>query len=149
MSHLIASRLGGARRRLRICSPVITSAPILGSLAEVPGHLDCRIVYDRTQMAEVLRQWGEDPHARWKAPLFETAIRRLPSASKLTTPYHPGSVHDYMHAKLVVADDTVILGSYNLSHSGESNAENVVELRDAVLADRLAAYVDAVFTRYA
>jgi phosphatidylserine/phosphatidylglycerophosphate/cardiolipin synthase-like enzyme len=53
-----------------------------------------------------------------------------------------------MHAKVVVADDTSFLGSFNFSRSGERNAENVLEVRDAALADRLAAYVDGVRGRY-
>jgi len=57
-------------------------------------------------------------------------------------------VHDYMHAKVTVADDTVFVGSFNLSHSGELNAENVLELEDPQLADRLAAFVDEVRNKY-
>ena len=53
-----------------------------------------------------------------------------------------------MHAKLTVADDVVFLGSFNLSRSGETNAENVLEIADAGLADELAAYVDALRARY-
>ena len=53
-----------------------------------------------------------------------------------------------MHAKLTVADDLVFLGSYNLSRSGELNAENVLEVKDAQLAEQLAAYVDGVRERY-
>ena len=53
-----------------------------------------------------------------------------------------------MHAKVTVADDTVFVGSFNLSHSGELNAENVVELTDPQLADQLAAFVDEVRARY-
>jgi phosphatidylserine/phosphatidylglycerophosphate/cardiolipin synthase-like enzyme len=53
-----------------------------------------------------------------------------------------------MHAKVTVADDRVFVGSFNLSHSGEMNAENVLELEDAALADRLAAFVDEVRARY-
>jgi phosphatidylserine/phosphatidylglycerophosphate/cardiolipin synthase-like enzyme len=53
-----------------------------------------------------------------------------------------------MHAKVTVADDTVFLGSFNLSRSGERNAENVLEFRDAQLADRLARFVDDVRARY-
>ena len=53
-----------------------------------------------------------------------------------------------MHAKVTVADDTVFVGSFNLSHSGELNAENVVELEDPQLADRLAAFIDEVRGRY-
>jgi phosphatidylserine/phosphatidylglycerophosphate/cardiolipin synthase-like enzyme len=53
-----------------------------------------------------------------------------------------------MHAKLVVADDVVFTGSFNLSHSGEKNAENVLEIRDTELAERLAGYVDEIRARY-
>jgi phosphatidylserine/phosphatidylglycerophosphate/cardiolipin synthase-like enzyme len=53
-----------------------------------------------------------------------------------------------MHAKVTVADDTVFVGSFNLSHSGELNAENVLELEDAQIAERLAAFVDEVRGRY-
>jgi hypothetical protein len=42
----------------------------------------------------------------------------------------------------------VFLGSFNLSRSGEENAENVLEIEDAELADRLAAFVDALRLRY-
>jgi phosphatidylserine/phosphatidylglycerophosphate/cardiolipin synthase-like enzyme len=57
-------------------------------------------------------------------------------------------VHDYMHAKVTVADDTVFLGSFNLSRSGEENAENVLEIADAALAERLAGWIDELRARY-
>ena len=53
-----------------------------------------------------------------------------------------------MHAKVTVADDWVFAGSFNLSRSGERNAENVLEVHDAELADQLAAYIDEVRERY-
>jgi phosphatidylserine/phosphatidylglycerophosphate/cardiolipin synthase-like enzyme len=53
-----------------------------------------------------------------------------------------------MHAKVTVADDTVFAGSFNLSRSGELNAENVVEVHDAELAERLADFIDEVRERY-
>ena len=49
-----------------------------------------------------------------------------------------------MHAKVVVADDIAFVGSFNFSRSGERNAENVLEVRDAGFADRVAAFVDDV-----
>ena len=57
---------------------------------------------------------------------------------KPSTQYTPETPHDFMHAKVTVADDVVFAGSFNLSRSGEMNAENVVEVHDAELADRLA-----------
>jgi phosphatidylserine/phosphatidylglycerophosphate/cardiolipin synthase-like enzyme len=151
MAHLIADRIAHARRRVRVCSPVITAGVILGTLADLAraARVDFKGVYDRTQMAEVLGQWRVDPHAGWKGPAFQTVSTILPFASKVTTPYSPTSVHDYMHAKITVCDNTVFTGSYNLSHAGEDNAENLLELDSPSLADRFVAYVDALFARYA
>jgi phosphatidylserine/phosphatidylglycerophosphate/cardiolipin synthase-like enzyme len=53
-----------------------------------------------------------------------------------------------MHAKVTVADDIVFTGSFNLSRSGERNAEDMLEIHDAALADRLASYVDDVRVQY-
>ncbi len=53
-----------------------------------------------------------------------------------------------MHAKVTVADDVVFVGSFNLWHSGELNAENVLELADAGLAERVAGFIDGVRGRY-
>ena len=65
-----------------------------------------------------------------------------------STPWRPGATHDYMHAKVTVADHIVFLGSYNLSNSGKMNAENVLEIHDPALAERLAGFVDSVRARY-
>jgi phosphatidylserine/phosphatidylglycerophosphate/cardiolipin synthase-like enzyme len=53
-----------------------------------------------------------------------------------------------MHAKCVVADDIVFVGSFNLSRSGEKNAENVLEIESAPLADQLAVFIDTIHARY-
>jgi phosphatidylserine/phosphatidylglycerophosphate/cardiolipin synthase-like enzyme len=151
LAHRIAKAIGAASRRVRIASPVISSAPILGTLAQVAsdGKVDLAGVVDATQIHEVLEQWHENGNAEWKAPLLRTSLTRAPFSGKVTTPYAPGSVHDYMHAKVTVADDTVFVGSFNLSHSGELNAENVLEFEDAHVAERLAAFIDEVRARYA
>jgi phosphatidylserine/phosphatidylglycerophosphate/cardiolipin synthase-like enzyme len=151
LAHRIAKAIGAATRRVRIASPVISSAPILGTLAQAAsdGKVDIAGVVDATQIAEVLEQWHENGNADWKGPLLRTVLSRAPFSGKRSTPYAPGSVHDYMHAKVTVADDTVFVGSFNLSHSGELNAENVLEIVDAQIAERLAAFVDQVRSRYA
>jgi phosphatidylserine/phosphatidylglycerophosphate/cardiolipin synthase-like enzyme len=150
LAHRIAKAIGSARRRVRIASPVITSAPILGTLAQAASDakVDLAGVVDATQIDEVLAQWQANGNADWKGPLLRTVLTRAPFSGKRSTPYAPGSVHDYMHAKVTVADDRVFAGSFNLSHSGELNAENVLEFEDQELADRLAAFVDDVRLRY-
>ena len=148
LTHRIAKKIGHAQR-VRICSPVITSAPVLATLAQAiaDGRADIAGCVDRTQVDEVLRQWGADGNVAWKIPLLRQVLAGSFSG-KNSTPWAPGSLHDFMHAKVVVADDTAFVGSFNLSHSGEKNAENVLELADAGLASRLSAFVDEVRSRY-
>ena len=153
LAHRIARRLGQAQRRIRIASPVLTSGPILGTLAELSanhshGRPDIAGVLDATQVAEVIHQWRTKPHVGWKEQALRSLIEHVPFSGKQSTPWTPESVHDYMHAKVVVADDAVFLGSFNLSRSGESNAENVLEIEDAELAERLATFVDEIRGAY-
>ena len=150
LSHRIAKACDRARRRIRICSPVLTSGPILGTLCQIAseGKVDLAGCVDQTQIEEVLYQWRTNGVSAWKIPLLQTILTRAPFSGKRSTPYTPTSVHDYMHAKVTVADDVVFCGSFNLSRSGERNAENMLEIEDAKLADQLAAFVDAVRGRY-
>jgi phosphatidylserine/phosphatidylglycerophosphate/cardiolipin synthase-like enzyme len=148
--HEIAQRIATARRRVRICSPVLTSGPVLASLAEAllrPG-LDLRGCYDATQMEQVRQQWAGRERSAWKLQAWEAVRAGMPWGAKRSTPYQAGSVHDFMHAKCLVADDTVFTGSYNLSHSGEENAENVLEIESRPVADLFAAFVEGVADRY-
>ena len=119
-----------ARERVRIASPVITAGPVLGTLAEVtaeqqggpsrrgrpdadgPGGLP---VADERPLGV------EDPDPR-------VGARHGDFKGKLSTQWTPETPHDFMHAKVTVADDTVFVGSFNLSRSGEMNAENVLEI---------------------
>ena len=149
LSHRIAQAVGLARQRVRICSPVITAGPILGAVAGAvgAGRVDIAGCVDQTQVHGVIEQWHESGHAAWKLPLLQR-VEAGPFTGKLSEPYGAGSVHDFMHAKVTVADDTVFVGSFNLSRAGEKNAENVLEIADAEIAQRLASYVDEVRARY-
>ena len=148
LTHRIAKKVGRAEK-VRICSPVITSAPVLATLAQriADGKGDIAGCVDATQVEDVLRQWKAQGTVAWKIPLLHQVLAGSFSG-KNSTPWAPGSLHDFMHAKVVVADDTVFVGSFNLSHSGEQNAENVVELEDPELAKQLGAFVDEVRGRY-
>ena len=149
--HEISQRLSTARRSVRICSPVLTSGPILATLAEMVQQglkADVKGVFDATQMAEVRVQWESNPLAAWKLKALDQVLHGIPFTGKVSTPWGRGTVHDFMHAKCVVCDDFVFAGSYNLSHSGEDNAENVLELEDAALAGQFGAYIDSVIASY-
>ena len=130
---------------------MISSAPILGTLAQVAadGKVDLAGVVDRTQVHEVLRQWQAErqrPLEGAAPPRRRSRGRRSPASTRRRT--RPARVHDYMHAKVTVADDVVFVGSFNLSHSGEQNAENVLEIADPALAERLAGFIDGIRAKY-
>ena len=148
-SARIAKLIRRAKRRVRICSPLITTGPVLGSLAQViaDGHVDVAGCVDSTQVRDVIHQWRMNENVSWKLPLLRQVIAG-PFTGKESTPYGNGTVHDFMHAKVCVCDDTVFVGSFNLSRSGEKNAENVLEIEDAAIAERLAGFVDAVRALY-
>jgi phosphatidylserine/phosphatidylglycerophosphate/cardiolipin synthase-like enzyme len=150
LSHRIAKAIGRARKRIRIASPVITAGPILGTLVEVASEARVSLagVVDRPQMEQVFEQWGGNEGSSWKLPLLTSLLEKADFKGKPSTPWGPDTPHDFMHAKVTVADDTVFAGSFNLSRSGEQNAENVLEIHDPELADRLAAFVDAIRARY-
>jgi phosphatidylserine/phosphatidylglycerophosphate/cardiolipin synthase-like enzyme len=150
LSHRVAKHIGKARKRVRIASPVLTSGPILATLVEAVNEARCDIagVVDDTQVDQVFGQWKANSVSAWKIPLLRRVLEGAPFSGKASTPWSPSSLHDFMHAKVVVADDTAFVGSFNFSRSGERNAENVLEIRDRAIADRLAAFVDEIRARY-
>jgi phosphatidylserine/phosphatidylglycerophosphate/cardiolipin synthase-like enzyme len=149
LSARIAKMIRRAKTRVRICSPLITTGPVLGTLAQViaDGAIDIAGCVDATQVREVINQWRANANVSWKLPLLQQVMAG-PFTGKVSTPYGDGTVHDFMHAKICVCDETVFVGSYNLSRSGEKNAENVLEIKDGAIADRLAAFVDEVRAKY-
>jgi phosphatidylserine/phosphatidylglycerophosphate/cardiolipin synthase-like enzyme len=150
LSHRIGQAIACARRRVRIASPVLTAGAVLGTLAEVAAErrVDLRGVVDRTQMDQVVYQWRTNGHSAWKIPILASVLGNADFKGKRSTQYSPETPHDFMHAKVTVADDTVFAGSFNLSRSGELNAENVVEVHDPELAERLAGFIDEIRERY-
>jgi phosphatidylserine/phosphatidylglycerophosphate/cardiolipin synthase-like enzyme len=150
LSHRVAKHIGKARDRVRIASPVLTSGPILATLVEVVNEERCSVagVIDDTQVDQVFGQWKTNGVSEWKIPLLRRILDGAAFSGKTSTPWSPTSLHDFMHAKVVVADDMSFVGSFNFSRSGERNAENVLEIRDQGSADRLAAFVDEIRARY-
>ncbi len=148
LSQRIAAAIAGARR-VRIASPVITSGPVLSTLSELADSgRDIAGVVDGPQVETVFQQWSENGRTSWKIPLLEATLREHEFSAKPSTPYGPDTVHDFMHCKLTVADDTVFMGSFNLSRSGEVNAENMLEIHDGDLAERMAGFVDQIRKLY-
>lgn len=146
----IARRVRESKRRVRICSLLINSGTLISELGNLlrRGNVKVDGIYDRTQMEDVYQQWQEVPSNRWKVPALHDIIMRANLAGKNSTPYAPTSVHDFMHNKVLVIDDTVITGSYNFSRSAELNAENILFIESASLAESYSAYIDHLIQKY-
>jgi phosphatidylserine/phosphatidylglycerophosphate/cardiolipin synthase-like enzyme len=146
----VAKRVQAAQRRVRICSLLINSGTLISALTDLlnAGRVAVDGIYDRTQMADVFRQWQEVPQNRWKVPALRDVIARAKLAGKDSTPYTPTGRHDFMHNKILVIDDTVITGSYNFSRSAQFNAENILFLESAALAQTYSDYIDRLLRKY-
>jgi phosphatidylserine/phosphatidylglycerophosphate/cardiolipin synthase-like enzyme len=147
----VARRVSSARRRVRIWSMLINSGALIAALGDLlaAGSVPVSGVYDRTQMASVLTQWQDVPHNIWKIGAIRRIVAQAGLIGKNSTPYRPDTIHDFMHAKVLVVDDTVLTGSYNFSRSAEFNAENLLILENGALADRYSAFIDHLMAKYA
>lgn len=147
---LVAQTVRRATWRTRICSMLLNSGNLLNTLRDLleEGSVTVDGVYDRTQMAEVLLQWQRIPTNHWKIDAFQEIVARAGLVGKNSTPYTPTSVHDFLHDKILLVDDTVITGSYNFSHSAEVNAENILFIDSRPLAAEYSAYIDHLIAKY-
>lgn len=146
----VANRISHAQREITLAVVVLTSGHILGALGDMmQAGIPLDGIYDETQMHSVLHQWRENPHAAWKPPAFEALVRYGQLAGKRSTPWTESSVHDFMHNKVIVVDDTVITGSYNFSRNAQANAENILIVESAALATTYRTYIRHIAARYA
>lgn len=147
----IARRARAAQRRVRICSLLINSGTLIGELGNLlrRGNVTVDGIYDRTQMEQVYLQWQEVPQNRWKISALKEIILRAGLVGKDSAPYTPTGPHNFMHNKVLVIDDTVITGSYNFSRSAQFNAENILFVESAPLAEAYSAYIDHLKSKYA
>src|SRR4051795_3990930 len=91
-SARIAKVIRRARRRVRLCSPLITTGPVLGTLAQVisDGNVDVAGCVDATQVREVIHQWRMNDNVSWKLPLLQKVMAG-PFTGKNSTPYGDGT----------------------------------------------------------
>jgi len=146
----IARRVRATQRRVRICSLLINSGTLIGELGNLLRHGRVAVdgIYDRTQMSDVYVQWQEVPQNRWKIGALKEIIARAGLVGKDSMPYTPAGRHNFMHNKVLVIDDTVITGSYNFSRSAQFNAENILFIESAPLAETYSVYIDHLIQKY-
>ncbi len=150
IDYEVARRVANARNRVRVCSMLLNSGALIAALSDQIriGRVQVSGIYDQTQMEGVFLQWQTVPQNQWKVPAIQGIVREAKLVGKRSTPYTPTSTHDFMHNKVLVADDTVITGSYNFSHSAEMNSENILMLTNRTLADEYSQYIDHLMQKY-
>ena len=150
INEWVARRVLRARQRIVFCSMLINSSKLLSALMEVIDRNEIELwgVYDRTQMEGVLHQWAGRPDLHWKIDAVNRLLARAEMIGKHSLPYRPGRSHNFMHNKLLIVDDTVITGSYNLSHAAQANAENMLAITSPRLAADAIAYVRTLRNRF-
>lgn len=147
IESLIAQTIAGATRRLRVASMVTSSPAILTALKDqIDAGMDFKGVYDKDETLNVLKQWEKSATGADKAALLQAVIAKM--VPKNSLPFTATGAHNFMHDKVVVADDTLVTGSFNFSANAAHNAENVIALTDTGLADAYADYIDRLAARY-
>jgi len=146
----IERRVKAAQRRVRICSLLLNSGTLINALRGLldAGRVKVDGIHDRTQQEDVYRDWNNVPSNRWKVPALQDIVARAHLVGKKSTPYTPTGRHDFMHDKVLVIDDTVITGSYNFSRSAQFNAENILFIDSAALAEQYSRYIDHLIAKY-
>jgi phosphatidylserine/phosphatidylglycerophosphate/cardiolipin synthase-like enzyme len=141
----LVDAIKGATTRLRVASMVLTSHGVLEALAQaIDNGTDLKGIYDGGQMEAIEKYWGE--HNSAILPTWEKVKPHL--VKKPTPEYSEDGPHNFMHDKILVADEQVLTGSHNFSQNAEKNAENQVQITDTALADQYAAYVDDLVATY-
>ena len=146
----IVGAIAGARTTLRVASVVLSSGPILAALSEaIDRGIALDGLYDGPQMDQVERQWRGAHVGADKVNTWKKVAQRLARKDSIPFDGHkPDQPHNFMHNKLVLADDRVIMGSFNLSNHAMGNAENVLLIKDAALAEQYGAYLTGLIAKY-
>lgn len=144
----IAQAILDASDSIHIASMVITSDAILNALSQAveAGRVTVRGIFDGPEMSSAEKQMERSARSATKVRQIEQLRQVL--VAKTSNPYKPDGIHNFMHNKLVVADDVVLTGSYNFSTSAEYNAENVIRIRDGNLAEMYRKYVEDLVKKY-
>ncbi len=149
IDQTISSLISSARTRIKIASMVITSHTILGALDDAVRHSQVKEfggTYDATQMDKTVSVWSKSDNNAGIAETFKSVASHL--AGKHSAPYDPAGKHNFMHNKVVVCDDAVVTGSFNFSKNAAMNAENILVIHDAEIADQYSKYIDQLIEVY-
>lgn len=143
----IVQAIEAADDRVTVASMLFSSGPILAALSEaIDRGVIVEGICDGTQMEGVVEQWRQSGVGADKINSWQKVRAKL--AAKPSIKYAPDAPHNFLHIKVLVAGNTVVTGSSNFSNSARGNAENVLAIRDASLAEGYRTYIQSLIERY-
>lgn len=143
---LIATVITGATQRLRVASMVTSSEQILTALkTQIDAQREFAGIYDLGETDNVRSTWARVGETN-KVALLDAVSAAMVAKHSLN--YSPQNAHNFMHDKVLVADDTIVSGSFNFSRNATRNAENILVIEHSGLASLYAGYVDDLVARY-
>lgn len=145
----LAQLIEQTQTRLTLAAVVLTSGKMIAALQSlIQRNVPIEGIYDATQMEGVKRQWAMVPKNHWKIGAWQQIVEYGRLVGKHSTPYTPTSKHDFMHNKVLVADNTVVTGSYNFSRHAQGNAENILVISSQSLAQTYTPYIHSIMQQY-
>ena len=114
----------------------------MADLGRGNSSFDIRGIYDLDKMKQIQKESTKDPSLFW----FMNDKRFVGAPSH---PFCPKHENDFMHNKvLIIGDNTVVTGSYNLSENAESNDENLLVIKSHEVALAYERYFDTLYSVY-
>jgi phosphatidylserine/phosphatidylglycerophosphate/cardiolipin synthase-like enzyme len=136
----LCTRLTSQAQKVRLMAFVITDPDILGSLRRFSAQgEDFEAIVDPAAISTAKKITSLDPALFWWT--HDPRVRIAPSHAFTAT-----GDNDFQHNKVLVLDDQrIVCGSYNLSENAEANDENLLLIESAEIAQAYHAYFDAVY----
>ena len=144
----LAAAVAGAKTRIVLATMVLTSHAVLAALvAAITSGVPVSGIYDSGQMGPIEREWAKSAGSAAILADWKQVKKKL--VAKTSAPYKPTSPHDFMHNKILIADNQLITGSYNFSANAEKNAENQLHVTTgATIVKRYVDYIAAIVAAY-
>ncbi len=145
----LVALVGAATTRIDIATMVLTSHAVLAALVAAIGRrVPVAGIYDAGQMDPIAARWERSRSAASQHALADWQRLSPLLVPKHSTPFTPTSPHDFMHHKVIIADDVVATGSYNVSANAQHNAENHLRIASPTIAARYRAHIATIASTY-
>jgi phosphatidylserine/phosphatidylglycerophosphate/cardiolipin synthase-like enzyme len=146
----IANQISTAKKEIMLASMVISSGAVLGALVDaIERSVKVSGVYDGPEMNQVIKDLERSTCGTGQAKIAQWNVIKNNLVDKHSTSYHEDGPHDFMHNKVLVVDQQVVVtGSFNFSPNAIHNAENIITLYDEAIACQYEQYIEGLISKH-